>query len=198
MTGAKHASGTDSPDIRIGVKLRHARLVRGLRMSDVARRVGCSESLISKLEHDKAKPSFVMLHKLVAALETNVAYLFADAGDSAGPVARAGERPVITTDPLRNAPGIRLERLIPYAEGHLLQANIHIIDPGSGSDGEIEHDGEEVGYVLEGALELTVGGQVHSLSAGDSFVFRSDLSHGYRNPGDTTTRVLWVNTPPTF
>ncbi len=192
------ATEVPAPDIRIGVKLRHARLVRGLRMSDVARRVGCSESLISKLEHDKAKPSFVMLHKLVAALETNVAYLFADTGESAGPVARAGERPVITTDPLRNAPGIRLERLIPYAEGHLLQANVHIIDPGSGSDGEIEHDGEEVGYVLEGALELTVDGQLHSLSAGDSFVFRSDLKHGYRNPGDTTTRVLWVNTPPTF
>ncbi|MGQ9371280.1 cupin domain-containing protein [Azospirillum sp. ST 5-10] len=192
-------SGELTPsDIRIGVKLRHARLVRGMRISDVARLVGCSESLISKLENDKARPSFVMLHKLVSALGTNIGHLFADSDDGAGPVVRAGQRPIIVTDPRRQGAGIRLERLVPYAEGHMLQANIHIIDPGGGSDGEIEHDGEEVGYVLEGALELTIDGQTYTLAAGDSFVFRSNLKHGYRNPGEGVTRVLWVNTPPTF
>jgi hypothetical protein len=27
---------------------------------------------------------------------------------------------------------------------------------------------------------------------------RSDPPNGYRSPGDVETRVLWVNTPPTF
>jgi len=36
------------------------------------------------------------------------------------------------------------------------------------------------------------------LRAGDSFHFPSEVPHGYRNPGRVRTRVLWVNTPPTF
>ena len=43
----------------------------------------CSESFISKLENDKASPSFTMLHRLTAILGANVAALFA-AGDEVG------------------------------------------------------------------------------------------------------------------
>jgi uncharacterized cupin superfamily protein len=39
---------------------------------------------------------------------------------------------------------------------------------------------------------------VYKLGAGDSFAFPSNLAHTYRNPGRKVTRVLWVNTPPTF
>ena len=59
-----------------------------------------------------------------------------------------------------------MERLIPYGPAHLLQGSIHIVEPGGGSDGMITHDGEEVGYVIEGALELTVGGEVFALTDG--------------------------------
>jgi mannose-6-phosphate isomerase-like protein (cupin superfamily) len=36
------------------------------------------------------------------------------------------------------------------------------------------------------------------LQTGDSFYFSSSVPHSYRNPGKTVTRVLWINTPPTF
>jgi uncharacterized cupin superfamily protein len=55
-----------------------------------------------------------------------------------------------------------------------------------------------VGYVLEGRLELSIDGASHLLGPGDSFSFPSHLAHTYRNPGDTVTRVVWINTPPTF
>ena len=58
--------------------------------------------------------------------------------------------------------------------------------------------GEEMGYVLEGMIDLTVGDQVCRLFEGDSFFFPSEEPHGYANPGDTVAKVLWVNTPPTF
>ena len=51
---------------------------------------------------------------------------------------------------------------------------------------------------LEGEFELTVDGTTYSLKAGDSFFFRSELPHSYRNPGAIEARVLWVNAPPTF
>jgi mannose-6-phosphate isomerase-like protein (cupin superfamily) len=50
--------------------------------------------------------------------------------------------------------------------------------------------------VLEGQLELTVGGRTYLARAQDSFFFSSVLGHSYRNPGPGVARVVWINTPP--
>lgn len=170
----------------------------GIRLQDVAARVGCSESLISKIENGRTLPSLTTLHRIADALQTTVGRLCATADPNDGVVARSGERPVITMDPLRRGTGIRMERLIPYDDAHLLQGNIHIVEPGGGSEGTIAHEGEEVGFVIEGKLELTVGAQTFTLSAEDSFCFRSSIPHSYRNPGATRARVIFINTPPSF
>ena len=91
-----------------------------------------------------------------------------------------------------------MERLIPYDAAHLLQGNIHIVSPGGGSEGMLSHEGEEVGFVIEGTLELTVGNETYTLEAEDSFSFRSELPHSYRNPGTVPARVIFINTPPSF
>lgn len=52
--------------------------------------------------------------------------------------------------------------------------------------------------MLEGAVELIVDEEKEILLQGDSFFFNSELPHRYRNAGEGVTRVLWVNTPPTF
>jgi len=80
----------------------------------------------------------------------------------------------------------------------MLQCNIHIIEPGGASDGQIEHEGEELGYILDGQLELTVENDTYVLNPGDSFHFDSRRPHGYRNATAESARVFWVNTPPTF
>lgn len=188
----------DGPPLRIGVRIRHARRTHGLRLQDVARIVGCSESILSKIENDKALPSLTMLHRIAEALGTTVGRLCAQPDEADGVVSRAGERPAVTIDPLRKGHGLRMERLIPYDPARLLQGNIHIIAPGGGSDGAISHAGEEVGFVLEGCLELTVAGQTFRLECEDSFSFRSELPHSYRNPGRERARVIFVNTPPSF
>lgn len=182
----------------IGTRLRHARLTRGYRLKDVGKAAGCSESLVSKIENNRLQPSLHVLHKLCAMLKIGLGELFSAPDDSDAVVTRSGQRSVIDFDPLRQGKGLRMERVIPYAKGHLLQSNIHIIAPGGSSDGTISHEGEEVGYVIAGEIELVVAGRTYALSAGDSFCFASHLAHGYRNAGKREARVLWVNTPPTF
>lgn len=186
------------PPVRIGARLRHARLLRGLSLRDLAGQVGCSVSALSKIEGQKANPSITMLHRICSVLETNMAALFSEA-ETVSVVTRAKDRPILQTDQVRRGEGIQLERLIPHSVGSLLQGNIHQIEPGGGSDQELQHEGEEMGYVIEGTLELIVDGVTYLAEAGDSFFFRSDLPHSYRNPDDMRiTRVVWINTPPTF
>ena len=189
-------SGLETHDL--GSKLRRARKVKKLRLKDVATAVGCSESLLSKIECDKTTPSLHTLHRIVSVLDTSIASLFADSSNSEVILYQDGERPVVVIGEPKRANAIRLERIIPYVDGQSLEGNIHVVAPGATNGGEIKHVGEEVGYVLEGQFELTVGNKTYSLKAGDSFFFRSELPHSYRNVGEATARVLWVNTPPTF
>lgn len=187
-------------NIRIGARLRHARLLKGMNLKEVAAGVGCSESFISKLENDKVQPSLAILHKLVLFLGINVTLLFNETYEDNGPVLvmRRNERPMIRTSLHHQTDGVGLECLIPHSRTSLLQANIHEVAPGGSGHGMIAHAGEELGYVLEGILDLTVGDVTLRVVAGDSFFFSSDHPHGYVNPGKTVARVFWVNTPPTF
>ncbi len=172
--------------------------MRGMTLKALADAAGCSESLLSKVENGKASPSLPMLHRLVQALDTNIGWMFEETDGEEGIIFRRGSRPFITLDPLRRGDGITLERVIPYSAGHLLQCNIHHMAVGGQSAGPIQHAGEEVGYVIAGDVELTIDDRAYLLSAGDSFVFKSERPHHYRNVGSAEASIFWVNTPPTF
>jgi transcriptional regulator with XRE-family HTH domain len=182
----------------IAGRVRHARLARGARLKDIAAAARCSESLISKIENGKINPSLNVLHRICDALGLTIGELFGGSGNNSHVVTAAADRLVVEFDALRRGTGLRMERLVPHARGHLLQGNIHVIAPGGSTDGVISHDGEEVGYVIAGEIELNVDGHVHRAKAGDSFCYRSELPHGYRNSGKSEARVLFVNTPPSF
>lgn len=193
VTKPLHSDGLPS----LSVRLRHARKVAGLTLKQVAVAAGCSESLISKLENDAASPSLAMLHRLAIALGSNVSELTSEEWVSEEPVLRAGARQVTRFANGAKKGYIDLERITHLQKGGLLQGDIHIVSPGMVSE-MIEHAGEEMGYVIEGSLELTLGETTYTLNAGDSFHFPSNVPHGYRNGTDSVVRILWINTPATF
>jgi mannose-6-phosphate isomerase-like protein (cupin superfamily) len=184
----------------LGPRLKHARMVLGKTLRAVSDTAGCSEGMLSKIERGLALPSLAALHRLAAVLNSSVAELTAPAQTGTSPVQRASERPVAEFPAGgRSRRGIiRLERVVVPAKGRLLQADVHVIEPMVARPEQISHAGEEVGYVLEGRLELMLGDERYLLEPGDSFYFPSEVPHGYRNPGRVRARVLWVNTPPTF
>lgn len=188
----------DFHNLQIGVKLKHARRLKGMRLKELADVVGCTEGFLSKVENDKARPSLQMLHAIVSELNTSISDLFSPNALEKNRVMRVEDRPTITTSSPRKGPGVTLESLVPSGALSLLYGSIHVVEPGGTSDGVIEHQGEEIGYVLQGEIELTVDGTLYHLKAGDSFFFQSNLPHGYRNPGEITTKIVWINTPPTF
>lgn len=182
-------------DLRIGARLKHARLLAGIRIRELAERVGCSEGMISKVENGRVVPSLPLLQRLVDALGRDLASFFNGDAESPGVVLRAGLRPQTTTDPIRKGRGVRYERLVPFGAGRLLEGNIHVVAPGGAKDDPITHAGETVGIVIEGRLELSIEGTAYLLETGDSFFFRNHLANRYRNPGPGVARVVWVNTP---
>ena len=182
-------------DLQIGGRLRHARLLAGIRMRELAEAVGCTESMVSKIENGHVVPSLPMLQRLVEALDRDLTSFFGADPNAPGIVQRAGQRPLATTDPIREGHGVRYERLVPFGAGHLLEGNIHVIAPDGAKHDPVTHQGETVGYVIQGHLELTIERTTYQLHTGDSFFFKNHLTNSYRNLGPREARVLWVNTP---
>jgi len=187
------------PPIRIGFHLRRERRLKKLRLKDVAEATGLSVSLISKIETNRVGPSLSTLHLIARALDSSISALFAMEELPTPVVRRRRERPIAgKVQSISEWDGIEAEIMVPFAEGRLLEGFVFVMQPGGNSGGVLQHEGEECGYVLEGRLELCVGGEKYSLSRGDSFFFPSTIPHRYRNPGKVTARVVWINTPPTF
>lgn len=188
----------EADDLDVGNRLKQFRRSAGMRLKDVADAAGCSESMLSKVENGQVSPSINMLHRLTKALGVTISSLFVTVEPDTPFVQRRGGRPILGVNSLRRGEGLTLESLTPYEiHGHL-QGQLHNLAPGASSDGAISHEGEEVGFVIEGSLELTVGDKTALLKEGDSFFFDSSRPHQFRNPGDTVTRVVWVNSPPTY
>jgi transcriptional regulator with XRE-family HTH domain len=185
-------------ELQVGLRLRHQRMSLRMTLRDLADQAGCSESMLSKVENGRALPSLTTLHRICQVLGLTVSRLLSKSGEPPGVVARAGERPVTNVQAVRPNSGIKVEQLIPVDPANLLEGNILLIAPGSGADQLITHPGEEVGYVLEGTLEVTVGPETYTVSVGDSVYYRSELPHGFFNPGPESARVLMISTPPTF
>jgi mannose-6-phosphate isomerase-like protein (cupin superfamily) len=51
---------------------------------------------------------------------------------------------------------------------------------------------------LSGRLEVTVGEQVQTLSAGDAYLFNSRTPHRFRNTGSEDCVLVSACTPPSF
>lgn len=182
-------------DLQVGARLKHARQLAGIRMRELAAKVGCTEGMISKIENARVMPSLPMLQRLVEALGRDLPSFFGSNPDAPGLVLRAGQRPIATTDPIRKGHGVHYERLVPFGAGNLLEGNIHVVAPDGTKHDPITHQGETMGYLIQGQLELTIEGATYLLNAGDSFFFKNHLTNSYRNPGLQESRVLWVNTP---
>jgi quercetin dioxygenase-like cupin family protein/DNA-binding XRE family transcriptional regulator len=182
----------------IGKRLRAYRKLKRLRLHELAVAAGCSESLVSRIENGLVMPSLSSLHRLSRALGVNVANLLEPPCESAFIVFAPGQRPTTSVGRVPEGDGSSAECLMPYAENRLLEGLLVSLPPGGPVCGPFSHEGEEVGFVLHGVLELTVDGVVRRVPAEHSFFFISNLVHTYRNGGETLCRVLWVNTPPTF
>jgi DNA-binding transcriptional MerR regulator len=174
----------------IGTHLRQLRVGRGLSLAQVAKRVGISVGFLSALERSHMSASVSTLRKLARFYKTNILDFF-DVAESNSRLVPSHKRKV-----LEAGPGVRMELL---AWGNTaMEPHLFRISPLAGSGESYTHEGEEFLHVLRGQLHISVAEVEYRLKPGDSFYFESATPHRWHNPGRTETRVLWINTPPTF
>jgi transcriptional regulator with XRE-family HTH domain len=198
-TASRRSAAAPSDDApAVGPRLRLQRRLRRFRLKDLAERAGCSESLLSRIENGLVSPSLTTLHRLSQALGVNVSTLLEPVKEEICTIYGPDDRPPVLTGDEAEGDGSRAESIIPVGDNRLLEGLMITLPSGGALCGPFRHDGEEVGYVISGAVELIVEGQTFTAGAGSTFFFESDRPHSYRASGPTDALVLWINSPPTF
>jgi DNA-binding transcriptional MerR regulator/uncharacterized cupin superfamily protein len=174
----------------IGPRFRKLRWQRGESLATVAGAVGVSIGFLSNLERSQSGASISIMRKLAQYYGLNILDLF-NPIDGTGPLVRTEDRKI-----LEGGPGVQMELL---ASGKItMEPHLFRVAPGAGSGESYTHEGEEFLHLVRGRLMIVLGEEEFSLRSGDSFYFTSKTPHRWFNPGNTTTIILWINTPPTF
>ena len=58
--------------------------------------------------------------------------------------------------------------------------------------------GEEFGFVIQGAVTLTLDKEKYRIGKGDCFYFKSDKEHFVENNFNKPAKILWLVSPPVF
>jgi transcriptional regulator with XRE-family HTH domain len=175
-----------------GQRLREQRLARCLSLRQVATLTGLSASYISGIERGLAHPSVAALQKLTAAYSVSIVDLMEAGVVPRGRLVRAADRQ--RYDP---ADGVTMEQL--NFGDHVMELHLFTVEPGAGTGGAFEHEGEEFIMMLEGTLRVSIDAFEHYiLEPGDVLYFESCHRHQWTSPGPTVTVFLGVNTPRTF
>jgi len=70
-----------------------------------------------------------------------------------------------------------------------------VFGPGDGNRLHVHRREDEVGYVLEGALEIRLADQTVVVEAGSVAHLPKNISHAIRNPLETPSRYLFMTIP---
>lgn len=186
----------------IGLRLREARMQRGVSLRSVAEALGVSASLISQVETGKTQPSVSTLYALVSHLGISIDDLLGVVATGGGTPEPALPQDTSHVPPVQHAAdndvlemenGVRWERLA-MGEGGPADALLVTYEPGASSSIEgklMRHAGVEYAYLLEGELTLQVDFDTYTVRPGDSLYFDSVRPHLYSNRGDVVARGIW-------
>ena len=175
----------------IGSKIRDLRLQRNLSLQQLAHRSGVSAAAVHKIERKGMVPTIATLMKLAAALNRSVGSLVGekplDAREAV--LIRGSERKQLFT----SKKGLELMGLSgPYGRFFMAGA-LATVDPGADSGPKpMEHPGEELVYMLAGALRFEIESSPYTIRRGDALHFRTDRPHRWANPGTRPARALWM------
>ncbi|NJC65855.1 helix-turn-helix domain-containing protein [Planosporangium flavigriseum] len=184
----------DEADRELGNRIREMRRDKGITLSEAAKAADVSESFLSQVERGIANPSVASLRRIADALNEPVASLFVGK-ESEGMLIRAGER-----RRMAHPRGAYEDFLLTPPTARKLQIIQTVIGPGRGSGDEpyAHNADEECVIVLNGRLDVTVGGTSHRLESGDSLLIDPRQEHSFHNFTEEPTVVLWAMSPSVY
>ena len=175
----------------LGAKIKQMRNQLNLTQEELADRCELTKGYISQLENNLNSPSIATLTDILSALGSNLAEFFREETE---------EKIVFSKNEFieKDTDGVLLNWLIPNAQKNMMEPILVELTENTETAGDIPHEGEEFGYVLEGKIAIILGNKHHLCKKGEAFYYSASKPHSILNKGKGKAKFLWISTPPNF
>lgn len=178
--------------MELGENIKQLRLQCDLTQDELASRCELSKGYISQLENNLTSPSIATLTDILTALGTTLSEFFAEAEPEEKTVFKEEDFIEKVTDEMV------LNWLVPNAQKNIMEPVIVKLNPQMSTSGDVPHEGEEFGFVLEGEIILCLGKKKFTVKKGESFYFTADKTHYIKNAKKEPATFIWISSPPSF
>ena len=182
-------------DLEIGKKVRSYRTERKMTIRELAQQTGLTPSMLSQIERDQVNPSINTLKMISKVLGVPMFYFFKEDVQVQDLVVRRDMRKTIGRPEHKD---VRYDLLTPDISGSIEFCLMRIPPESDSMLVPQSHSGEEVAYVDEGDVEITVAGVCYELHEGDSIRIPQFTEHTWKNKSDQMVKVIFALTPPSF
>ena len=173
-------------DETIGERIKTLRTGQGMTLAELGEKANLSTSYLSQIERDKTSPSLTTLETIAKSLNTGLRALF-ETDDEGAFVLRA--RKEINTPTHRDSDG--RQPLMPQIGNPEIVVYRITFQPHSAPEQIDQFAGEEIFYVLEGELTVSIGDEQFVLTAGDSIHYDALLIHSWKNESNDFCTIIW-------
>ncbi len=176
----------------IGERIKMLRQAKSLTQEELAIRAGLTKGFISQIERNLTSLSVESLIGILDALDEKPSTFFDGALDEKI-VFKAKDRVDLEMDNVK-----AFQILVPAAQNRQMDPALLELNAQEKTPEEEPHEGEEFGFVMNGSIELVLGGKVYKIKKGECFYFRATKKHYIVNKKKNKAYVLWVSSPPNF
>ena len=177
-------------DQKIGARIRDLRGAKGLTLDGLAERADVSRAMLSRIERGESSPTAQLMNRVCSGLGITLSTLFAETTPAASPLARREAQPV-WRDPATRY----LRRSV---SPQTSEASVEIIEVEFPARRSVAFDNMRLPgvtqqvWVLDGALEMDVGGETFRFAHGDCLRMSLDQPIVFRNPTKRQVRYAVV------
>ena len=175
----------------IGNKLKELRVLKGLTQEELADRSELSKGFISQLERNLTSPSITTLMDILQCLGTSIGEFFNEAPDEQ---IVFGKQDYFVKEDTEYKNEIKW--IIPNAQKNTMEPIYLTLEAGGSTCPDTPHEGEEFGYILQGAVSIHLGNKTYKAKKGESFYYTADKTHFLSSKNGAT--LIWVSSPPSF
>ena len=175
----------------IGNKLKELRVLKGLTQEELADRSELSKGFISQLERNLTSPSITTLMDILQCLGTSIGEFFNEAPDEQ---IVFGKQDYFVKEDTEYKNEIKW--IIPNAQKNTIEPIYLTLQACGSTCPDTPHEGEEFGYVLQGAVSIHLGNKTYKAKKGESFYYTADKTHFLSSKSGAV--LIWVSSPPSF
>ncbi|HEY5674488.1 MAG TPA: cupin domain-containing protein [Malonomonas sp.] len=181
--------------VKIGEKIKNLRLKKGASIADVAKSSGIAESVISGIEDGSISPPLGNIVSLANTFKVSIGSLFGDSADSSFCIVRSDDRKSVSrfSSASGQSGGYSYESLGHQKQNRKMEPFMVTLSPtGETPVQPNQHAGEEIIFVVEGQIKVTLADHTDILNPGDSIYYDSSLPHVVACHGEKPASIFAV------